>query len=266
MPDVDTGPATGEVRPLPPVRDELQAILELDETAVGDLWRRIAAGESDEQIQEAHGANYLNFIWHYKRFYRALLDGDLPTAPTVATAVARRYRTILRTSGLSKPSQEYLAANLAVLERTAANDAALRAEDSEARTATADAEAEGTPGIYVYTLPHYLRHPFEAESDRTLFKVGHSNRSVIQRFRQQTRTTALPEEPILLRIYPTDADDSQAKEQRFHRLLAAADHERSTARTGGTEWFLTSIRFLDEVADVLGLEVRRVGDLDVADL
>ena len=258
--------ARGEARPNPGVRDELQGILESDETAIGDLWRRIAAGESDEQIQEARGAGYPNFIWHYKRFYKALLEGDLPTAPTVASAVARRYRTVLRTAGLSQSAQEYLLANLAVLERTAANEAALQVEDTEARAATQTAEAEGTPGIYVYTLPHYLRHPFEAESDRTLFKVGHSNRSVIQRFRQQTRTTALPEEPILVRIYPTDADDSLAKEQRFHRLLAAADHERSAARTGGTEWFLTSVRFLDEVADVLGLEVRRVGDLDVADL
>jgi len=37
------------------------------------------------------------------------------------------------------------------------------------------------------------------------------------------------------------------------KALRAADHERSAARTGGTEWFLTSLRFLDVVAEALSL-------------
>ena len=46
-----------------------------------------------------------------------------------------------------------------------------RAEDRGAQTeeaevavrATKAAEATARPGIYVYTLPHYLRHPFEPD-------------------------------------------------------------------------------------------------------
>ena len=37
------------------------------------------------------------------------------------------------------------------------------------------AEATGTPGIYVYTLPHYLLHPYDPATGRTLLKVGHSS-------------------------------------------------------------------------------------------
>jgi hypothetical protein len=120
-------------------------------------------------------------------------------------------------------------------------------------------------GIYVYALPHYLRHPYDEESNRTLLKVGRSDRSVMRRFREQTRTTALPEEPVLLRIYPSSPEEAVKAERHFHELLEAADHARSRARTGGTEWFLTSLRFLDALADLMGLEARRVYDPGVPD-
>jgi hypothetical protein len=84
---------------------------------------------------------------------------------------------------------------------------------------------------------------------------------VIRRFREQIRTTALPEDPVLLRVYPTSETDALEKERTFHRLLEAADHDRSSARTGGTEWFLTSLKFLDEIAVTLALEVDEVAPL-----
>lgn len=34
-----------------------------------------------------------------------------------------------------------------------------------------------------------------------------------------------------------------------------ADHDRSAARTGGIEWFLTSLKFLDEIADTLKMDI-----------
>lgn len=88
-------------------------------------------------------------------------------------------------------------------------------------------------------------------------KVGKSDRDVVKRFREQTRTTALPEEPVLLRIYQPGENslDISILEKKFHSLLEAADHDRSAARTGGTEWFLTSLRFLDEIANTLSLKI-----------
>ena len=90
-------------------------------------------------------------------------------------------------------------------------------------------------------------------------KVGKSDRDVITRFREQTRTTALPEEPVLLRIYEVSNSESELSEieKIFHSLLESADHDRSTARTGGTEWFLTSLKFLDKIADTLKMKVTR---------
>ena len=85
-----------------------------------------------------------------------------------------------------------------------------RAEDRQAQVEEEDvavektkaAEDSGTPGIYVYTLPHYLRYPYEPDSGRTLLKVGHSARDALYRANSQGKLTALPEDPILLRIYP----------------------------------------------------------------
>ena len=70
-------------------------------------------------------------------------------------------------------------------------------------------------GIYVYTYPHYLTHPYHADG-RTLLKVGKADK-VVTRFRGQIRDTALPEDPELLRIYRTKKPVSV--EGQLHRAL-----------------------------------------------
>ena len=117
-------------------------------------------------------------------------------------------------------------------------------------------------GIYVYTLPHYLQFPCDPATGRTLMKVGRSDSDVIVRFRSQTRITALPEEPLLLRIYKTDRGSAAAVEMQFHQLLKAADHSRSVTRCAGREWFLTSTRFLDQIARTLDLVIEIVNNGD----
>jgi len=72
---------------------------------------------------------------------RALLDGDLPTAPTVALAAARRYRTALKAPALSAAARSYLQANLDELERRANDPARL---DEEVRRAS-EIRAWSTP-------------------------------------------------------------------------------------------------------------------------
>jgi hypothetical protein len=76
----------------------------------------------------------------------------------------------------------------------------------------------------------------------------------------------LPEEPILLRIYRIPEGHSSADiEGQFHRMLEAADHYRSVARTAGREWFVTSTRFLDELAKTLNLGIEVVSSSEVDD-
>lgn len=142
-----------------------------------------------------------------------------------------------------------------------ANDAARLDEETRlAAQQTEQAEARNVVGVYAYALPHYLRHPYDRATGRTLLKVGCSNSDVIQRFRNQTRTTALPEDPVLLRIYATGADSAAATEATFHRLLDAAAHSRRVGRIAGCEWFLTRVQFLDEIARTLCLPIEVIND------
>jgi T5orf172 domain len=244
----------GPVQPTDPVRKELEGYLATDPSRVGETYRLMQEGLASDAIAErleggAAGA------WQYRRMVRALVEGNLPTAPTVALAAARRYRTVLRTPGLSAAARTYLQLNAEELERRANDPARLDEEGQRASEQTLQAEARNEIGVYVYALPHYIRHPYDQGSGRTLLKVGHSQSDVIARFRNQIRTTALPEEPILLRIYRTSDDSSARAEAAFHRLLDAADHSRTIGRSAGREWFLTHTRFLDEIARTLGLSV-----------
>jgi hypothetical protein len=254
------------LKPTAEQRLEIAAVLHSDDSALGDVFRRTEAGESPDEIQQARGAKFPNFVYQYQASLAALLEGDLPTAPSMAIATARRFKRVLRAESLSDHTRSLLQSNLALLEVAAASEAARVLEDVQALRATEEAEARELTGVYVYSLPHYLRYPYDPESGRTLLKIGRSDRDVIARFRLQTRTTALPEEPVLLRVYVTNDEDGASQvERKFHRLLEAADHDRSTARTGGTEWFLTSVRFLDEIASTLHLNIDLVYDPPVED-
>jgi hypothetical protein len=243
------------------IRQEIETILLDEGTQLSDIWRRTQEGESPEQIRVALGNQRTNFVWNYLRIGKVIVEGDLPTAPTVAQQCARTLRRFLKEHAFSPGARSILEDRLKVLESRVADPVARSEEEQAARSATKEAEERGEPGVYVYSLPHYIRYPYDEESGRTLLKVGKSDRDMIRRFREQVRTTALPEDPVLLRIYPMDQGMATEKEKVFHRLLEAADHDRSKARTGGTEWFLTTTKFLDEVARTLDLEVRDVSDL-----
>ena len=146
-----------------------------------------------------------------------------------------------------------------------------RAEDAEAQAVEVDkavakskeAEDDGTPGVYVYTLPHYLKHRVDEDTGKTLLKVGHSAKDVYFRSGSAGRLTALPEEPILLRVYPSA--ESAATEKKFHAWLSAADHAGTRTRRAGAEWFVTSTKFLDRIAEALDLEIRVVNDFDAGE-
>jgi hypothetical protein len=263
--DTQTEPAValGPVRPSAIVRAELVRFLEDDGSRLGEVHRGLGRGLNADQIASELKVSTSNFVWNYSRIIAALTEGDLPTATTVALAAARKVRAMLRLSW-SQDARVYLETNLVELERRANDETARVVEVQRAQEQTVRAEARNETGIYVYALPHYLRYPFDPDTGRTLMKVGRSDSDVIMRFRSQTRTTALPEEPILLRIYRTDSATG-AVESSFHRLLEAADHSRSIARTAGREWFVTSTRFLDEVARVLNLPIEAVNDAEVVD-
>ena len=259
--------SAGWIPPSPIVKDELIEVLRNDTGLHGEIWRSTEAGLTDEQIQKARGAIYPNFIWNYRRCTRALLEGDLPKAVTLLNETAVLFRRLSRLSDLSSGCKKYLeSALIEIVVRTSSSE--FRAQEERGvLDQSIVLEKKSMPGIYVYSLMHYLRFPYDQSSGRTLMKVGRSDRDVIKRFREQIRTTALPEEPVLLRIYESSSVEIELIniEKRFHSLLEAADHDRSAARTGGTEWFLTSLKFLDEIGQTLNLKVILNTDMTALD-
>ncbi|MBB0994356.1 GIY-YIG nuclease family protein [Dietzia sp. SLG510A3-3B2-2] len=255
----------GAIRPSDDVRNEIVRFLEHDNSRVGQVYRLLEKGLSSQKIAEELDVASSGFVWGAARQVRALLEGDLPTAPTVARRGARKFRSVQRSGDWSPEAIYYLEHQTRELERRINDDSAREAEVKRAKSETEKAEARNEAGVYVYSLPHYLLHPYEPESGRTLMKVGRSDSDVIQRFRNQTRITALPEEPVLLRIYRVSNGETAEAEKTFHRLLEAADHYRSVARTAGREWFVTSTRFLDELARALRFDTVVVNEVDDTD-
>jgi hypothetical protein len=254
------------------VQAEIVSALENDETRQGDVWRGLSAGKSREKIAEELGISTSGFVSNYSRFARSMVTGVLPTAPSMIRGCLSATKGFLarHSDSLSEAAQRELSGQIRRLEALTENEETAELEDEQVRKSARAAESLDISGIYVYTLPHYFRQPvLPADGDtltaRTLMKVGMAQNDVIRRFRKQERNTALPEDPWLLRVYACSGEVHQT-EQSIHRLLRAADHRQSMGRSAGTEWFLTSLRFLDEVAAQKGLTVAyRIEEVDSDD-
>lgn len=243
------------------VAQEIRDALQADETRMGDVYRALALGKSPTEIAAELGTQTPNFVGKYKRFARAIETGDLPSAPTMIRECGTAMRGFLNRhyARFSPETIKALESRIETLNNIRIDPVAEENEDLRIQQRTQTAERQAVAGIYVYTLPHYRKHPVEPAIDeslahRTLMKVGMSDSDVIKRFRTQERNTSLPEDPELLRIY-TGATEMLPVEQRMHRLLRAADHRQNVGRASGTEWFLTSLKFLDAIANDMGLKV-----------
>ena len=254
------------------VQAEIVSALASDETRMGDVWRGKAAGKTADEIASEFGTQTSNFVSKYLRFARAMVTGQLPSAPTMIRECLSATKGFLsrHSDTLSDGAQAALVDRIRRLEALSQNEETVEVEDKQVRKNAKAAESLNIPGIYVYTLPHYFKQPvLPADGDvltaRTLMKVGMAENDVIKRFRKQERNTVLPEDPWLLRVYAC-SDDVLKMEQSIHRLLRSADHLQSVGRSAGTEWFLTSLRFLDEVATQKGLTVAyRIEDAESED-
>ena len=243
-------------------RAELSALWDVDDSTAGDVWRRLRAGGTAQQIAQEDGITQ-GPIYSAINLQNALLEGTVSPSPTVAKAVGGRIRKWLRTKPLSDHLRRALEEQERALEAVVNDSQASEAESMEALEKSEVAAAENIAGIYVYTLPHYVRYPYDTKTGRTLLKVRHSAVDALYRANSQTRVTSLPEDPWLLRIYP--ADQSLEVERPFHGFLRDADHGGVRGTRTGAEWFLTSLKFLDRIAATLHLEIRVVNDFAIDD-
>ncbi len=247
----------------PTRRQVVIAILERDSTVLGRTWRAHQEhGQDAVRIRDAIAPDGPISFGERILTYVGLLIGEQDIAPIgreldASNQVIRfvaRHRSLL-------PAE--IAEQLMALGESLRQSANSAADGSDGRSRY-QSEIQGEPGIYVYALPHYLRHPVapsadDLDADRTLMKVGKSDNDTIRRFRQQQRSTEVPEDPQLLRVYVGDGSSYAMIERQMHDLIRAADHRQARGRVSGTEWFLTSLKFLDAIASSLGLSPK---DLD----
>lgn len=260
-PPPPNGPGGADLEPAPyDRRSAVRAILQDDESLMGRIYRYLEEGRTPAEIVELESNQGPAFVYNYRIQIDALVSGEVPESAWAARSVAGKLRKWLKTLDLDPRLRDDLVKFEATV-RSRADDPEAEAEEvSKAVAKTEAAEKSGVPGIYVYTLPHYLKHRIDEETGKTLLKVGHSARDAYYRAGSAGRLTALPEDPILLRIYP--AQESAAREKDFHAWLRDADHVNGRTRRGGSEWFVTSTKFLDRVARALGLEIRAVNEIE----
>ena len=269
-------PAAEELPPLesgqrPPldVRSDIERMLDNDGTRLGDAFRGKNRGLNPLEISEELGIGTVGWFYHKNRDLSALLEGELPDKPSTAGYTQSAFKLLLRQDP-SDRTKQWLEVNLRALE-VIANDQERKEEEIAKSEKLADTEYNLWQGVYVYTFPHYHYNPVDRDSDppRTIMKIGQTaGQDGIRARINQQMTTAVPEDPLIYRAYRTtviaEAEDGIEKlsrdlETQFHGILDAAGHKRSRK---GKEWFLTSLDFLDALAETWDLEIGKIFDPD----
>ncbi|MCQ3808266.1 MAG: GIY-YIG nuclease family protein [Acidimicrobiaceae bacterium] len=201
----------------------------------------------------------------------AVRFGIFPQGSSMARQIVARIKSTMRNHDFSPSAREVLEKNINALEGIASDVDAFEAEQDKAELAeqSVDEKLSDRTGVYVFTYPHYLRHPThpskesEKMPDRTLMKVGFADHGILDRVNQETSGAGVPEHRRVLRAYLTTPGKSRSSrnvERQFHELLDSAGHagpKRGSTeyQRGGREWFYSNVDFLDRIAQLLDLEI-----------
>ena len=239
------------------------------------MWRH--RDKSPKEIAEELEVATHGFVYNQRAVIAAIVDNEIPQSPSVARQASASIRGFVRRDSgkhLSGRTIQTLEERASACDGVAGDPDKIQSEQQEMDRQTVEAEQKDIPGIYVYTYPHYLSHAVVGEqvhegtrsssSPRTYLKIGKSGRSVAERLANQMRGTAIPEKPVLLRIYACDERSLGDMEKRLHEHLRAADHGRTHVKRTGKEWFLTHMELLDSTARLMGLEIAYMHDATVA--
>ena len=242
------------------VHAEIRSALEATTDQLGQVYRLIEAGATtNRELVEGGGGANQGAAANTRVAVRLLTDGIMPSAPSIARQCIGRIRTLMRRNTLSLDTSQYLNDIIAALDELTFNDVAQaqEAEELEDRSRVLEATIGSLPGIYVYSLPSFLRVPQKVDPERYWFKVGKSERSADQRIREQQRQTGLPEDYVTLRVYlPPDGVSLHDAERMFHDTLNDVGHVRSSGKQTGREWFATTLEALDRIAVNQGYTIR----------
>jgi hypothetical protein len=252
--------------PKPEVMEEINAALQENSGALGKVARVMAEGVTSptEMANRGAGANS-GHSGNMARIVTFIQTGNVPTAPSRAALAARAIGGLVRENpNFSQDTIGHLQALRQIVESVEKDDEAIAGEQTNLLKASEELteRVEKLGGVYVYTFPTYLKVPAKYDPERFWLKIGQTGRVVNKRVSEQLRSTAMPEDPVILRVY-TDPNgeavgsevDYGALEKKFHKLLMSAGHSKTSARSGGTEWFATTLEFLDEIAETLELDI-----------
>ena len=254
-------------------REEIEAALKVDTSRIGDVFRsqQDDKNKSAQSIADDLGLGTPNSVYSYLSSIRTLLeDRRVVSGTQYSLQIARMLRGFVskHSDSLTATTTQRLLTLAEEHDRFASDVDAIAREGEETERAVESDSSLDVPGLYVYTYPHYIRFPVQQSpedytDDRTYLKIGIADSAdgASKRIQEQIGQvrTALPEHPILLRIYNKEGANLKETEKRIHNHLDAADHGRINRRPRagvGTEWFLTHLKLLDSTAALLGLEVR----------
>lgn len=223
--------------PVPPeVRAKIEAWLSTaDQSKTGKVFR------GEWHSPEDRRRDYENTL-----LIKQLL-GDEPATPLYARRLIAKLCKIRNWAGATPELVAYIDRQTPMLRPMA--QTYRPGQIAKAMSDTKRYEKFNIPGVYVYSMPVLLDHPMNDEGFVYL-KVGHSKR-IWDRIVSQLHATTNPEELVLLRIYRSDEMTPLELEGNFHQRLDAAGLQRGT---GGLEWFITSLEFLDAIGDELGTQ------------
>lgn len=105
--------------PSPEVRAELAALVEEDQSRLGDVYRLTARGLTPPEIAKELGVDSSGFVSNYRSIARALLEGTMPSGPSTAKQAAGGVRGLTRNARVSSQARSYLDELLDALEAAA---------------------------------------------------------------------------------------------------------------------------------------------------
>ncbi len=245
----------------PEVEANLRAALESNSGNLGRTYRLLLEGiSSNSDLINAGAAAKSGAASNTKTIINAILTGACPSSPSIAAQAGRAIGGLLRSHGeFNTATKDYLLSLRATLDEHAENAEAVQREDSEIGAASELLERtiESLDGVYVYTFPTYFHTVQKSDPERFLYKIGKTDHSSEGRIKEQQRSTNMPEDPWMLRVYRSSALSPIEIESRFHSILVAAGHGRAPGKRAGREWFFTNLDFLDRIAEMLNLEIHR---------
>jgi hypothetical protein len=213
---------------------------------------------TNRELAEGGGAANPGAAANLRVTVKAVLDGVLPKGPTVAAQARRSIGGLLRDNpDLSSDAREHLENIRMSLEEIANNSEAIEREAHyfEEASQILQNSLEQSPGVYVFTLPSFMRTVQMTDPDRFWFKTGKTDRVAGVRIREIMKITGLPEDPWCARVYRHKSLTPKDLESIFHELLKAAGHSRALGKHAGRDWYATNLDFLDAIAAALDCEV-----------